>query len=129
FSVITSVNRQARGESPASCKIRFIPNWPQSWCPTCTGPASRARSIWTWSGSTVTVDRSPSDRAVLFVLLRAFSTHFWILLEEPDRDSCPCNAAWSLCASPSQSSAGAGSRLPKERSEEHTSELQSLAYL
>src|SRR3989440_5177748 len=91
FSVITSVNRQARAESPACCKIRFISNWPQSWCPTCTGPASRACSTWTWSGSTVTVDRSPSDPTVLFFLLRAFSTHSWISVEEPDRDSCPCN--------------------------------------
>src|SRR5437588_5155371 len=96
FSVITSVNRQARAESPASCKIRFISNWPQSWCPTCTGPASRACSTWTWSGSTVTVDRSPSDPTVLFFLLRAFSTHSWISVEEPDRDSCPCKRGLEL---------------------------------
>src|SRR5256884_7176230 len=112
---ISSVNRQARAQSPACCKIRFISNWPQSWCPTCTGPASRACSTWTWSGSTVTVERSPSDPTVLFFLLRAFSTHSWISVEEPDRDSCPCNADWSLCASPRQSSAGAGSRLPREQ--------------
>src|SRR2546430_10131338 len=31
-TLFRSVNRQARAESPACCKIRFISNWPQSWC-------------------------------------------------------------------------------------------------
>ena len=82
-----------------------------------TGPASRAWSTSTLSIATVIVDpdRSSSDLARLSLLRRAFSTHGSTSAEALGRDSCPCNADSSLCASPNQSSTGPGSRLPREQ--------------
>ncbi len=81
FKVITSVNRQAREESPASCKIWFIPNWRQSWSPTCTGSESVRRSR---CGQLISDQTAASSKIILW--------HGWVPpLTKTDLSLTPCD--------------------------------------
>ena len=112
FKVIASVKVQTRGESPARPRMASRPSWRHIWCPTCTGPASRASSISTWSTSMVTVE---SEAAVDFFPRTARRLSRSTSAATDPSEACPSSADSILCASPSQCSAGAGSKLPSEQ--------------